>query len=1099
MQPPHSNAEVLFHQALEIEPPKRAALLSAACGADTTLRRRVEALLTAHERAGGFLREGISEGAATAGAETPDTESIGTVIGRYKLLEKLGEGGFGVVWAAEQREPIRRRVALKIIKLGMDTKQVIARFEAERQALAVMDYPNIAKVLDAGATDAGRPYFVMELVRGIAITKYCDEEQLNIRVRLELFIKICHAIQHAHQKGIIHRDIKPANVLVTLHDGVPVPKVIDFGIAKATQAELTEKTVYTQYQQFIGTPAYMSPEQAEMSGLDIDTRSDIYSLGVLLYELLTGNTPFDGKELLASGLDEMRRIIREREPVRPSTKLNQTRAAAAKPGSVQSKIQNSQSEIDKDLDWIVMKCLEKDRTWRYETANGLAMDLKRHLNNETIIARPPSSAYRLRKAFRRNKLAFTAATMVATALILGLGLSTWMFLRERQARSESDQRAATINRNFYFTEMILAGQAATVPDGISRVAEITAKWRPEKGAVDHRGWEWYYLQSLVHFDLFTASGHTDAVMSVMWSPDGQRLASASADNTVKIWDAAGGRMILTLSGHTDLVNSVAWSPDASRLASASKDHTIKVWDTASGKNTLTLRGHTHWVNAVAWSPDGKRLASGSRDESVKVWNASTGTETLTLRGHILGVRSVAWRPDGTLLASASADTTLRVWDLDGESEPHILRGHPHPFAVNSVAWSQDGKRLASGGNDHDVIVWETDNTGSWTNVLLLKGHTQHVLSVAWSSDGKLLASAGDDHTIKIWEVASNTNTLTLRGHTGSVNSMHWSPTGTRLVSGSADQTVKVWNVVEQIMTLRGHTDGAFSVAWSPDGKRLASGAADNTIRLWDIATRTNILTLHGHTGCVFILVWSPEGKRLASGSFDKNVKIWHADGNTNVLTVRDHAAGLFSAAWNPDGRSLASSCWYETNFNIWDADSGQVIRTLTGHSKHVFSLAWSPDGKRLASASFDQSVRIWDPARAQVIHTLTGHTDVARSVAWSPNGKWLVSGGRDHTIKIWNPASGTNIRTLRGHTSEVVLAVWSPDGKRLASGSFDGTVRVWDPDTGHETLTLRGHTAQVQSIAWSPDGQRLASASRDHTIRIWDASKAYAVERQRSH
>jgi serine/threonine protein kinase len=320
-------------------------------------------------------------------------EQPGDWIGRYKLLQEIGAGAFGVVYMAEQEEPVKRRVALKVIKLGMDTKEVITRFEAERQALARMDHPNIAKVLDAGATMSGRPYFVMELVKGERITDYCDKNSLTTRERLDLFIKVCQAIQHAHQKGIIHRDIKPSNTLVTLHDGVPVPKVIDFGIAKATQGRLTERTLFTAYQDFIGTPAYMSPEQAEMSGLDIDTRSDIYSLGVLLYELLAGKTPFDAKELIASGVDGIRKTIRERDPIRPSTRVatfkGEELTFAAKRRSTDSvKLMH---QLKGDLDWIVMKCLEKDRTRRYETANGLAMDVRRHLDNQTVLARPPTA------------------------------------------------------------------------------------------------------------------------------------------------------------------------------------------------------------------------------------------------------------------------------------------------------------------------------------------------------------------------------------------------------------------------------------------------------------------------------------------------------------------------------------------------------------------------------------------------------------------------------------------------------------------------------------------------------------------------------------
>jgi eukaryotic-like serine/threonine-protein kinase len=334
---------------------------------------------------------------------------------------------------------VRRRVALKVIKLGMDTKSVIARFEAERQALALMDHPNIAKVFDGGATEAGRPYFVMELVRGLKITDYCDEKKLSTRERLDLFMQVCQAIQHAHQKGIIHRDIKPSNVLVTVNDGVPVPKVIDFGIAKATSGlQLTDKTVFTAFEQFIGTPAYMSPEQAVMTSLDIDTRSDIYALGVLLYELLTGRTPFDTEELLAIGLDEMRRTIREKEPSRPSARLstmqdNELSTTAQRRGLDAPKLV---SELRGDLDWIVMKALEKDRSRRYETANGLALDIQRHLNYEPVLARPPSAMYRLQKLVRRNKMVFASGTAVVTALLIGFGVSTWMYFRERSARRE---------------------------------------------------------------------------------------------------------------------------------------------------------------------------------------------------------------------------------------------------------------------------------------------------------------------------------------------------------------------------------------------------------------------------------------------------------------------------------------------------------------------------------------------------------------------------------------------------------------------------------------------------------------------------------------
>ena len=442
MSEPTNREVIVLNTALELGPAERAAYLDRACDGNAALRKQVEALLQAHDQAEGFLDAppaGLDFQRA-GNVNLPVTEKPGDKIGRYKLLQQIGEGGCGVVYMAEQEEPVRRRVAVKVIKLGMDTKQVIARFEAERQALAMMDHPNIAKVLDAGATETGRPYFVMELVRGVKITEFCDENNLSTEGRLKLFIQVCEAIQHAHQKGIIHRDIKPSNILITLDQpgGTGAPKVIDFGIAKATHGRLTDKTVFTAFDQFMGTPAYMSPEQAVMTNLDIDTRSDIYSLGVLLYELLTGSTPFEQKELLEAGLNEMRRTILEKEPPKPSTRFNalleEARTTAAKHRQTESA--QLAHVLRGDLDWIAMKCLEKDRARRYETANGLASDIQRHLSTEPIVARPPSSLYRLQKAIRRNKAVFVGAAAVLIVLIAGVIVSTMAAFRTMRAERE---------------------------------------------------------------------------------------------------------------------------------------------------------------------------------------------------------------------------------------------------------------------------------------------------------------------------------------------------------------------------------------------------------------------------------------------------------------------------------------------------------------------------------------------------------------------------------------------------------------------------------------------------------------------------------------
>jgi serine/threonine protein kinase len=432
-------AEEIFLAAVEKSSPSdRAVYLDQVCGDDADLRDWVEGLLRAHEQGGSFLEGALFEPRPTF-VHVSLIEGPGTVIGPYRLMEQIGEGGMGVVYVAVQTVPVRRKVALKIIKPGMDTKQVIARFEAERQALAMMDHPNIAQVLDAGATDLGRPYFVMELVRGVPITAYCDQEALSIQDRLELFVRVCRAVQHAHQKGIIHRDLKPSNILVTLHDGEPVPKIIDFGVAKATGSSLTDKTVYTAFTQLIGTPLYMSPEQVELSGLDIDTRSDIYSLGVLLYELLTGTTPFESDTFQKAAFDEMRRIIREEEPPKPSTRLSalgQTLATV----SAQRKADPRQLDrtVRGDLDWVVMKALAKDRRRRYETASDFAADVMRYLTHQPVQASPASAWYRFRKLARRHRVGLVTSVLVATALLLGTAISTWMAVRAIGA-----ERAAT--------------------------------------------------------------------------------------------------------------------------------------------------------------------------------------------------------------------------------------------------------------------------------------------------------------------------------------------------------------------------------------------------------------------------------------------------------------------------------------------------------------------------------------------------------------------------------------------------------------------------------------------------------------------------------
>jgi len=739
MPGPPERELTVFSAARQLPADERAAYLDRTCVGDGALRQRVEELLWASEGAGGFLQE------PAPGAQRPvdglffaktlpigsgPGEKIGECIGRYKLLQQIGEGGCGVVYMAEQEEPVRRRVALKVIKLGMDTKSVIARFEAERQALALMDHPNIAKVLDAGASEAGRPYFVMELVRGIKVTDYCDQHNLSTRERLNLFIQVCQAIQHAHQKGVIHRDLKPSNILVTSRDGGPVPKVIDFGIAKATTDQrLTDKTLFTAFEQFLGTPAYMSPEQAEMSELGIDTRSDIYSLGVLLYELLTGRTPFDAMDLLRLGLDAMRRTIRDQEPARPST-----RVSTLLEGELESVAKHRGTDALKlihllqgDLDWIVMKSLEKDRARRYETANSLALDVQHYLADEAVAACPPSSFYRLQKLVRRNKLAFGAAAGIGMALVLGLAVSAWQAVRATRAEREKSVLWEGAERARQ-TEAALRQAAQTEA---ARAEAAAAELKLTLSASD-------FLQGV----RFMAEDNGNDALAFL-----VRSLSASPTNY-----AALTRLTTLLTYHTWMVPTwifkngeqptwARFSPDGKHIVTAAG--AARVWDAQTGAAVTEPMKHGDAVYSAQVSPDGKRIVTISRDNAVEVWDAQTGQVLGVPILHSNRIYSAQFSPEGKRIVTTSKDATARVWDA--QSGQPLTEPLPHGGAVQSAQFSADGTRIVTASMDGTARVWDA-RTGRPLGEPLK--HSDGLLAAQFSADGKRIVTASWDDTAR---------------------------------------------------------------------------------------------------------------------------------------------------------------------------------------------------------------------------------------------------------------------------------------------------------------------------------------------------------------
>jgi WD40 repeat protein/tRNA A-37 threonylcarbamoyl transferase component Bud32 len=977
----------------------------------------------------------------------------------YEIVGELGRGGMGVVYKARQIR-LNRPVALKMILAGAHAGgDAAARFLAEAEAVAQLQHPNIVQIFHIDE-HAGFPYFEMEFVGGGSLADRLDGTPRPPREAARVTEIVARAIAEAHRQGIVHRDLKPGNILLTPEG---TPKVADFGLAKLLNVE----SGLTRTDSVLGSPSYMAPEQAEGKTKEVGPTADVYALGAILYELLTGRPPFRGATVL-----ETLEQVKTAEPVPPSRLV---------------------PRLPRDIETICLKCLQKDPSRRYESAAALAEELRRFQAGEPIVARPVGSVERAWRWCRRNPVVAGLTAAVLLLFAAGFAGVTWNYWRAEAARRE-------LEGTLYFNRIALAHRELSA-DNLGRALELLDRC-PER----LRQWEWYYLKRLCRVDPLVLRDKSE-VSSVAFSPDGERLASAGGDGTVTIWNSRTGEVVQTLNAHTDFVYSVAFHPDGRHLASAGADRKVKVWDLTTGQESFTGPGSLGirygMTRGVAFSPDGRRLATGF-EGAVNVWDWRNCQLLHKLPGHTNVGICIAFSPDGRRLVSGSWTGDIMIWDAETGERLHTLSEHRQP--VSSLAFSPDGRRLVSASFDRRLIVWDA-TTGRRLDTF--RGHDGLVLGVVFSPDGSRLASVGEDKRMRVWEAAKGREVLDLRGHTRMSQCAAFSPDGMRLASAGQDATIRLWDATplqgnegQEALTFREHAGEVWSLAFSPDGRQVASaglappGLLDAPVKVWDVRTGGVSGEFTGHSGVVFSMAWHPDGQRIASSGWNVErtlfvIKVWDARSGREAFALPS-AFPATAAAFSPDGRYLvaAGRSWA---VRVWDARTGHEVGVLGADDQNIRGLAFSRDGRYLASASTDGTVKLWDATRLGERQEARGRIraqvgQVALQLAFSPDARRLVAGGAENTVKIWDVPTGRELQTLRGHSGDVWLAAFSPDpaGRWVASAGEDSTVKVWDSQTGTLLRSFRGHTGYIHGMAFSPDGRLLISASHDRTAKVWD-------------